>query len=57
VEIVRGSRLSPERERELVVGTERGDKAACRELVDSFMPAIDSIVRRFEPVRDSDAVS
>jgi RNA polymerase primary sigma factor len=45
---VRGSGLSPEQERELVVATERGDKAATRQLVDSFLPAIRSIARRFE---------
>jgi RNA polymerase primary sigma factor len=46
---MRGSRLSPEQERELVVATERGDKAACQQLVDSFLPAIGSIARRFDP--------
>jgi RNA polymerase primary sigma factor len=45
---VRGSRLSAEQERELVVATERGDKAACRQLVDSFLPAIGGVARRFE---------
>jgi RNA polymerase primary sigma factor len=44
---VRGARLSAERERELVVATEGGDEAACRELVDSFLPAIGGIARRF----------
>jgi RNA polymerase primary sigma factor len=44
----RGSRLSAERERELVVATEGGDEAACRELVDSFLPAIGGIARRFD---------
>jgi RNA polymerase primary sigma factor len=48
---VRGSGLSPERERALVVATERGDKAACRQLVDAFLPAIGGVARRF----DSDA--
>ena len=42
-----GSRLSPERERQLVVATEGGDRAACRELVDAFLPAIAAIARRF----------
>jgi RNA polymerase primary sigma factor len=46
---VRGSRLSAEHERQLVVATERGDKAACRQLVDSFLPAIGGVARRFEP--------
>jgi RNA polymerase primary sigma factor len=45
---VRGSELSPEQERELVVATERGDKAAGRQLVDSFLPAIGSVARRFD---------
>ncbi len=45
---VRGSGLSAERERELVVGTERGDKAASRQLVDSFLPAIGGVARRFD---------
>jgi RNA polymerase primary sigma factor len=44
-------RLSPEHERELVVATERGDREACRQLVDGFLPAIGAIARRF----DSDA--
>jgi RNA polymerase primary sigma factor len=43
----RGSRLSAERERKLVVATEGGDEAACRELVESFLPAISGIARRF----------
>jgi len=45
---VRGSRLSAEHERQLVVATERGDKAACRQLVDWFLPAIGGVARRFE---------
>jgi len=45
---VPGSRLSPDRERELVVATERGDRTACRELVDSFLPRIGGLARRFE---------
>jgi RNA polymerase primary sigma factor len=44
---VRGSRLSAEQERRLVVATERGDKAACRELVEAFLPAIAAVARRF----------
>jgi RNA polymerase primary sigma factor len=32
----------------LVVATERGDRAACRELVDLFMPAIGAMARRFD---------
>jgi RNA polymerase primary sigma factor len=40
-------RLSAERERELVVATEGGDEGACRQLVDSFLPAIGAVARRF----------
>src|SRR4051794_12256244 len=43
-----GSRLSPEHERELVVATERGDQAACRQLVESFLPAIGGVARRVD---------
>src|SRR3954463_8457228 len=45
---VRGQRLSAERERDLVVATERGDRAACRQLVDAFLPAIAGVARRFD---------
>jgi RNA polymerase primary sigma factor len=45
---VRGPQLSPERERELVVATARGDDAACRELVESFLPAIGGVARRVD---------
>jgi RNA polymerase sigma factor (sigma-70 family) len=45
---VSGSRLSGERERELIVATERGDEAATRQLVDSFLPAIGGLARRFD---------
>jgi RNA polymerase sigma factor (sigma-70 family) len=54
---VRGSRLSPEQERELVVATEAGDESACRQLVESFLPAIGSVARRFNtggPVQRSE---
>jgi RNA polymerase primary sigma factor len=44
---VEGSRLSAERERQLVVATEGGDPAACRELVEAFLPAIGGMARRF----------
>jgi RNA polymerase primary sigma factor len=44
---VRASRLSAEQVRELVVATERGDRAASRQLVDSFLPAIGGVARRF----------
>jgi RNA polymerase primary sigma factor len=48
---VRGSRLSAEQERELVVAAEAGDEAACRQLVQSFLPAIGGIARRFNTGR------
>ena len=41
------SPISAKRERELVVATEGGDKEACRELIDSFLPAIRGLARRF----------
>jgi RNA polymerase sigma factor (sigma-70 family) len=44
----RGSPLSAEREQELVVGTARGDQAACRQLVEAFLPAIGGVARRFD---------
>jgi RNA polymerase sigma factor (sigma-70 family) len=43
---VRGSRLSAEQERALVVAAEGGDADACRQLVDSFLPAIGAVARR-----------
>jgi RNA polymerase sigma factor (sigma-70 family) len=45
---VGGSRLTADQERELVVATERGDEAACRQLVNAFLPAIGSVARRFD---------
>jgi RNA polymerase sigma factor (sigma-70 family) len=45
--LVRGSWLSAEQERQLVVATEGGDKAACRQLVEAFLPAIAAVARRF----------
>jgi RNA polymerase primary sigma factor len=45
---VTGLRLSAQEERALVVATERGDGAACRQLVELFLPAIASLARRFE---------
>ena len=39
--------LSPERERQLTVATEAGDRDACRELVEGLMPAIVAVARRF----------
>jgi RNA polymerase primary sigma factor len=41
-------RLSPQQELELVVATDRGDEVACRRLVESFLPAIAGIARRFD---------
>jgi RNA polymerase sigma factor (sigma-70 family) len=43
-----GSPLSAEQERDLVVATEGGDAAACRELVEWFLPAIGGVARRFD---------
>ena len=37
---VQSSHLSPEQERELIAAAEGGDEAACRELVELFLPAI-----------------
>jgi RNA polymerase sigma factor (sigma-70 family) len=37
-----------EQEQELVVGTGRGEEAACRRLVESFLPAIGGVARRFD---------
>ena len=45
---IRHEPLEPERERELVARAEGGDKAACRELVEAFLPAIWALARRFE---------
>jgi RNA polymerase primary sigma factor len=44
----RRSPLSAERERELVVATDGGDKGACRQLVETFLPAIKGLARRFD---------
>jgi RNA polymerase primary sigma factor len=44
---VQGSRLSPEQERQLVVATEGGDRAACRRLVEAFLPSIAAVARGF----------
>jgi RNA polymerase sigma factor (sigma-70 family) len=40
--------LSAEQELELVVATEGGDAAACRQLVEWFLPAIAGVARRFD---------
>jgi RNA polymerase primary sigma factor len=42
-------RLTAEQELELVAATERGDRTACRQLVDAFLPAIGGVARRFGP--------
>jgi len=39
--------LSPERERDLVVAAEAGDRRACTALVEAFTPAIAGIARRY----------
>ncbi len=39
--------LSPTQERELIATAEGGDEAACRELVELFLPAIRGVARRF----------
>ena len=48
--------LSPQRERDLVVATEGGSKAACRELVEAFLPAIARLARQADPTRRVDRV-
>ena len=48
------SALSPQRERDLVVATEGGSKAACRELVNAFLPAIGRLARQVDPARRVD---
>jgi RNA polymerase primary sigma factor len=40
-------RLTREQERELVVAAESGDAAACRKLVETFLPAIASLARGY----------
>jgi RNA polymerase primary sigma factor len=45
---VAARRLSPQEERALVVATERGDPIACRRLVESFLPLIGGVARRFD---------
>jgi RNA polymerase primary sigma factor len=48
--------LSPQRERDLLVATEGGSKAACRELVEAFLPAIARLARQVDPGRRVDRV-
>lgn len=39
--------LAPARERELVLAAAAGDRAACEELVETFLPAIAGVARRY----------
>jgi RNA polymerase sigma factor (sigma-70 family) len=48
--------LPPQRERDLVVATEGGSQAACRELVEAFLPAIAGVARQVDPARRVDRV-
>jgi RNA polymerase primary sigma factor len=43
----RAERLTPERERDLVIAAGAGDPEACRALVEAFLPAIGGLARRF----------
>ena len=45
--IVAAKVLAPARERELVLAAAAGDRAACEELVEAFLPAIAGIARRY----------
>ncbi len=45
--MAQGTRLSAEHERDLVVATEGGDRVAGRQLVESFLPAIAGVARRY----------
>jgi RNA polymerase primary sigma factor len=44
-------RLTAAEERELVIAAECGDAAACRKLVDAFLPAIENLARGFQGSR------
>jgi RNA polymerase sigma factor (sigma-70 family) len=44
-------RLTPREERELVIAAECGDAAACRRLVEAFLPAIANLARGFQRSR------
>jgi RNA polymerase primary sigma factor len=44
-------RLTPQEERELVIAAECGDAAACRSLVEAFLPAIANLARGFQGSR------
>jgi RNA polymerase primary sigma factor len=43
--------LAPAHERELVLAAAAGDRAACEELVEAFLPAISGVARRYRTVR------
>ncbi len=43
-------RLDPVQERDLVVATEQGDRAACQQLVDAFLPQIAGLAGTFRSV-------
>ena len=45
--MVRTKTLAPARERELVLAAAAGDRAACEELVEAFLPAIAGVARRY----------
>jgi RNA polymerase primary sigma factor len=45
--LAQGTRLSAAHERDLVVATEGGDRVAGRQLVESFLPAIAGVARRY----------
>ena len=46
-----GAALAPAHERELVLAAAAGDRAACEELVEAFLPAIGGVARRYRTVR------
>ena len=48
--VSRADRLSAEQERDLVIGAEGGDPAACRALVGAFLPEIVALSRAFRSV-------
>jgi RNA polymerase sigma factor (sigma-70 family) len=57
--MIDADRLTPRRERELVVAAEAGDADASRRLVEAFLPAITGVARRFPAgngVEDRDLV-
>src|SRR3954452_7995693 len=46
--VTRTERLPVAQERDLVVAAEAGDEDACRLLVETFLPEINGVARRFE---------